>query len=249
MPRGVCPVHANGKCPLIKQSCGSFCSVSGTEIHGPELVAYEFSSAGPVEIGRRTPRGLLVRRRASITKRIVLATSLPEFQTTFRDMFGASSARRQAVHRESRAKIGRRIRIGKTRMTLNALMAKSRCNNHVSAGIRDEATLDKLSRLIWQLASRVLSPKTTYAACRVFAAVFIGATMDILTRGMNGKNGAEYIPKLEVAVLHRLPPEAIKTLGISCRSISGVSRDIRRKISSTTDPEWTAMAKQIRPMC
>lgn len=248
MPQGVCPVHASGKCNLIKTGSGSFCSVSGTEMYGPELVAYEFSSAGSVET-RKSARGARTLKRNSIKKRIARETGLPVFQKTFADMFGAASPRRQAVHRESRAKIGRRIRIGRVHMTLGGLMVKSRCNNHVSAGIRDTEALDRMAKLIWQLSVKLAKPKTTYAACRVFAPVFIGATMDIMTRGMAGKDGREYIPKLELAALHKLPPEALKALGISCRNISSVSRDIRKSVGATLDPEWTAAVKQIRPVC
>jgi hypothetical protein len=218
-------------------------------MYGPELVAYEFSSAGPIEAPRLSKRVATARRRASITKRITRATSLPAFIEMFAVMFGASSAKRQAVHRESRAKIGRRVRVGKTRMTLSALMVKSRCNNHVSGGIRCEASIRQTAELIWRLATLLTTPKTTYAACRVFASVFIGATMDIMTRGMNGKDGREYIPKLELAVMHRLPPEAFKALGISCRHISSVSREIRERVSTSTNPAWTAAAKAIKPTC
>lgn len=217
---------------------------------GVELVSYEYSSVGPIEHSRvRTKGGSANIRRASIRKRVVRASSLPTFVEIFTMMYGAESEKRAAIHRESRTKIGRRMRIGRSQMTLFALMAKSRCNGHVTAGIHCAETITTLATLIWKLSLKLAAPRTTYAACRVFAPVFIGAVMDIMTRGMNGKAGCNYIPKLGIAAMHRLPPEAIKALGISCRNISRMSRAIRKRVRQSENPSWTAAAAQIEPAC
>ena len=225
---------------MVTNSTGTYCMQSGIEIFGPQLVAHDFSSAGNMCEHKMNKRAVTRRRLASITKRMKVALSLKQFTEWFTLMYSFSSPMRHELYIDSRKKIGRRIRIGHEQMTMRKIMIKSRCGNHVSAGIRDQNTVSKMATLIRDIAVKISTPKKTYASCRIFTVVFVSTIMDILSRGLKSIDGHILFPKLNLAINHRLPPDSFKRFGISCRDLSKAMRNIKQTISLERNPNWVA---------
>ena len=222
------------------EGAGTYCSESGVELWGPILVQYDFSSTGPTETGRSSPNSILRKRRNSIAKRMRGAQTEEKYHRAFKLLYAAESIERKKIYVNTREKLARRVRIGRKSVSLVDVMRLTRPPAHVSVGIRDTLCIDMLVTLIATFGSTVTEPRETYAACRTHALVLTATVMDTMARGMTRSDGTEYIPRLQVAVDHKLSSDAFKMIGISCRAISKMSRRIRDCARLGLASHWAA---------
>jgi len=240
MPQGQCPLHAVNECPVVVEGAGTYCRESGVELWGPMLVQYDLTSVGLTESSRSSECSLKRKRRNSIAKRVRGAQTEDKYFYAFNLLYSAASAKRKQIYVHTREKLARRVRIGRKAVSLIDVMRLTRPVAHVSVGIHDTMCINLLVSLIAKFGAAVTEPRETYASCRMHALVLTATVMDTMARGMDCTDGREYIPKLQIAVEHKLSSDAFKMIGISCRAISKMSRRIRECARLGLAVDWAA---------
>lgn len=233
-----CTNHPDG-CPSVARVVdGVYCATTGNLISEPDLVITDWTPFTNIISGRLRPGGVAARRQTSLQKRRVAARGVPAIEAQLWRLFGEQSACRQAAVRRTRAKISKRAAGVACGPSLYSIMRCVRVQaGGMTRGIKCKATVTTLARAISKLAqTRVNMPKLTYASLTAFPTVFAAAVMDKLAEGMI-VNSQIIVPKLRVAAEHRVKNDQYKAMGVSCRQMSAVARELKANPPPAT---WAA---------
>ena len=233
-----CGSHPDG-CPCVARVVdGLYCGTTGVLIAEPDLVITDWTPFTNIISGKLRPGGVAARRQSSLQKRRVAARGVPAIESQLWRLFGAQSGTRQAAVKRTRAKISKRAAGVPCNTSLVDIMRCVRVRTGgMTQGVKCKATITTLARSISKLAhTRVNLPKLTYASLTAFPTVFAAAVMDKLAEGMI-VNGKVIVPKLQVAAEHRIKNDQYKAMGVSCRQMSAVARELKANPPPAT---WAA---------
>ena len=242
MPPWQCPLHE--KCPdPIQTPAGTFCRQTGTEIWGPELTVGDWSTyCNPVQ-SRLTKGAVTARREKSIETRKLNAVSVEFILAALYRLYGPSADRckRRALTRGAHAQkhANCHVRFG----TLFDLMRKSRAAIGITGGISSTAALGCLSTAISALAVGHGVPRHTYAGVRVFPETFVAAVMDAMVTGIT-VGQKTIIPQLAIAKNHKIPPDQLRAMGISCRAMGICIKQLKKTLATSSWAEALARSEQ-----
>jgi hypothetical protein len=93
-------------------------------------------------------------------------------------------------------------------------------------GVQNDQVLEILAQSLAALARQHANPKNTYASLSVFPLIFSAAVMDKMVHGMSAKLG-QAIPYLKLAAVNRVTTDQFKEMGVNCRAMSLVARNLK----------------------
>jgi hypothetical protein len=242
MPPWQCPLHE--KCPdPVQTPAGTFCRQTGTEIWGPELTVGDWSTyCNPVQC-RLTKGAVAARREKSISIRKCRAVSVEFIGAALYRLYGTSADRgtRRALTRGAHAQKHANCHVRFT--TLFDLMRKSRAAIGITGGISSTGALGCLSAAISALAVNHGVPRHTYAGARGFPETFVAAVMDAMVTGIT-VGQVTIVPALAIAKNHKIPPDQLRAMGISCRAMGTCIKQLKKTLVTSSWAEGLARSER-----
>lgn len=212
---------------------GTFCTVTGVELHGPQVVCHDFrtlcnslpSRVSPADQARRRARSIATKQRAEGgLRRYVDAVSL---------LYGRSQPRAKAVAamRSDRVRaIAKSLPVSPSLWSVMALTRAAAARTMLSPGA-PAGVVAAAARAVWEISKAVGIARATHAGIRGFALTFTATVVskaggDIARLDARlGTSAAAPIAALAAAAA--IPDVDFARFGVRCRSMSKLWREIK----------------------
>ena len=199
------------------------------------MVCHDFTNRCNRFPGRLTDAAKLRRRKNSLTDKRRRELGLDEFARATEELYGTRSALRAAAAAEMRAEaIKAAAKILARPVTMRSVMVAIRAvakRKSIAQGAPQD-TVDAAAKAVWRLATAVPRKRDTHASLSGYAKLF---TATIVSKA--GERDLEVLdrtfgtavvgPVQALAARARIPGTDYARLGIPCRAMSKLWRDIK----------------------